>query len=266
MRFTYISHILPATYEISFFVPCLNEAGNVGLTLANICQAAREIKTTFEILVFDDASTDSTREEVKRFAIQHPDIHIRLIANQRRRGLARNYVDGAHLAQGKYYMLVNGDNAEPVETIKSIIAEKGQADIIIPIFKGNDQRTPFRRKLSLTFTTIINFLSNNKIGYYNGPALHHRFNVMRWHADTDGFAYQAEIITRLIQEGATFKEVVVANTDRVLGASSALNLKNLLAVTHSMTQIWLRQLRHFLFYKNSELPREAEVTDFRRGI
>jgi glycosyltransferase involved in cell wall biosynthesis len=217
--------------------------------LLTISEAAARQKISFEILVFDDNSKDSTVAEVKKFSKDFPEVQLTLVENKARRGLARNYIDGAYIATGEHYMLVNGDNAEPVETLEAILSMRGQADIIIPVFKGNDRRTAFRRVLSNTFTNLVNLVSGFSIGYYNGPALHRRFNVVRWHADTDGFAYQAEIITRLLQEGATYKEVSVRNTDRILGASSAVNHKNFLAVAHSLLQIWMRRLRYSWYYK-----------------
>lgn len=261
----YINRDLPSDIEVSFFVPCLNEEGNVARTLATIAAACSTVGIRYEVLVFDDASTDGTRDEVVAYAVGHPVESIRLIKNASSRGLARNYVDGAYLAHGRYYMLANGDHAEPVETLIAVLRLRGKADIIIPVFRGHDKRTPFRRFLSRTFTGLVNLVSGCSVGYYNGVVLHLRYNVMRWHADTDGFAYQSEIITRLVQEGATFEEVVVANADRVVGASKALTLKNLLAVCHSLAQIGFRRLRFALFYgRDRARTNEATLLDVQR--
>lgn len=245
-----INREIPSDFDITFFVPCLNEAGNIGPTIQNIVAVMREFRFSFEILVFDDHSEDSSRDEVRQMIASHRAANIRLIENNRRFGLARNYCDGAYEARGRHYMLVNGDNAEPPSAIRAIVKELGRADMIIPVFVLGDNRTLSRRVISRTFTRIVNLISGNQIKYYNGPVLHRRFNVMRWHADSDGFAYQAEIITRLLQEGATYLEVVIENTDRQLGSSSALTLKNFLAISHSLFQISMRRLRSFLYYQN----------------
>ncbi|MBC8489529.1 MAG: hypothetical protein H8D45_26220, partial [Bacteroidetes bacterium] len=84
----------------------------------------------------------------------------------------------------------------------------------------------------------------------NGPVMHLRYNVMRWSPDTHGFAYQAELISRILIEGGTYKEILIANTDRQGGESKAFTIKNILSITHSLLQIILRRLRQYLFYRN----------------
>lgn len=265
MRMRFINRELPFQYDVTFFVPCLNEEGNIGPTIQNIIDVGARMDVTYEIIVFDDASKDGSVAEIKEMANKHPSVAIRVIENDHRRGLARNYVDGSYIGSGKYYMCVNGDNAEPAESLEKILGARGQADIVVPVFLDLDSRRGGRKALSRMFCFFVNTLSGNHLGYYNGPALHHRFNVMRWHADTDGFAYQAEIITRLIQEGASYVEVKIANYDRQRGRSTALNFKNFLAVSHSLFQILMRRIRFDLFYRSGSLRKTEKVRDLGYG-
>ena len=68
---------------------------------------------------------------------------------------------------------------------------------------------------------------------------------MRFHVECSGFGYQAEFLTRLISEGATYKEIPLVAYDRE--GSAAINIRNLLSVTHSLMTIALRRLRIVLF-------------------
>jgi hypothetical protein len=68
---------------------------------------------------------------------------------------------------------------------------------------------------------------------------------MRFHVECSGFGYQAEFLTRLIAEGATYKEVPLIAYDRE--GSTAINIKNILSVIHSLMTIALRRLRIILF-------------------
>ena len=72
-------------------------------------------------------------------------------------------------------------------------------------------------------------MSGYHLAYYNGNPLYLRSHVMRFHVECSGFGYQAEFLTRLISEGATFKEIPLIAYDRE--RSAALSVKNLLSVT-----------------------------------
>jgi hypothetical protein len=68
---------------------------------------------------------------------------------------------------------------------------------------------------------------------------------MRFHVECSGFGYQAELLTRLISEGATYKEIPLVAYDRE--GSTAITVKNLLSVSHSLMTIALRRMRIVLF-------------------
>jgi glycosyltransferase involved in cell wall biosynthesis len=235
--------------DVTFFVPCYNEEANVVRTFKNIISAANEVSVSYEILVVDDKSLDNTIRVIEEYIKIYTDIPIVLLKNHTNMGLGRNYIDGAYISKGKYYMLVNGDTAEPQETIVAILKKLNQADMIVPYFGEKDRRNFGRRLLSRTFTWLVNLISGQSLRYYNGPVAHLRFNVIRWHADTDGFGYQMEILTRLLIEGATYLEVEIVNDDRKNGVTSAFFLKNFLAVGHSLTQVFFRRIR-CLLYRN----------------
>lgn len=237
---------VPSDLDLTIFVPCYNEEANVGATLDTIRDAMREVGRSYEVLVWDDCSADATVRRVEEYCERNPGAPIRLVRNDRNRGLARNYVDGAFAGRGRYYKIVSGDNAEPKEDMVAILRRLGEADIVIPYLR-NDIRVPGRRVLSRVFTTLVNALSGCRLRYYNGAALHLRYNVMRWHSDTYGFAYQAEILTRLIMEGATWVEVPINNIESGGRVSKALTFKNLMSVGHSLLQIFLRRLRRLIF-------------------
>lgn len=242
--------------DITFFVPCYNEEQNIIPTLETLVAAAGRFSFTYEILVVDDCSTDESVEKIQRFQSGHPGLNLVLRRNPRNVGLGRNFVDAAFFAKGEFFMLVNGDHAEPEDALAALLSHLGEADMIIPYFSlQSDKRTFVRRRLSRAFTALINLISGHRIRYYNGPAIHRRFNVMRWHSDTDGFSYQAEIITRVLDNGSSFKQVQISNIDRQEGSTKAFRLKNMLSVSHSLLQIFLRRIRRIFFREYYGCPR-----------
>jgi glycosyltransferase involved in cell wall biosynthesis len=233
--------------EATFFIPCLNEEANIQRALETVVGAASDAGLSYEILIFDDFSTDSTLERVAAFQSAHPAVPITVVANRRRMGLGFNYVEGAFRGRGEHYMLINGDADMDREQIVRVLSRLGQADLVIP-YLDPDKRSVARRFLSNCFTAAINLVSGQKIRYYNGPVLHQRRLVMRWHPDTMGFAYQAELLTRLLSMGHSYVEVGISNSEQGGRVSKALSMQNLLSVSHSVLQIGLRRLRKVLFH------------------
>lgn len=241
------AHARSTSVDLTFFVPCYNEAENIDATLATIAAAVRDADFSYEVLVCDDASTDGTKDRVLAAMHTAPYLPLRLIANTVNRGLGFNYVRGAFLARGTHYMLINGDNVEPEEAIRAIVAQCGTADMVIPHFGRSDRRSAFRRGLSRAFSWIVNRLSGHVIAYYNGPVLHRTENVRFWRAETVGYGYQAEMICRLLHEGMTYVQVQVPNSDRQWGFSKAFAPSNFLSVGNSLFHILWRRLEYSAF-------------------
>jgi len=249
--------------SITFFVPCLNEEGNVGRTLDTIVEVMRTRSNPYEILIVDDASADGSVTEIRERQRRYPDVRLSLFQNRFVRGLGRNYFIAAHRACGEYFMLVNGDAAEPAESIRTILDHLGEADAVVPYFGLRESRTLPRRLLSGVFTTLISLLSGHRLRYYNGPVLHRTENVRLWLSETAGFGYQAELLCRLLDERISVVEVQIANSDRNRGFSKAFTLGNLLSVMNTCFHIFLRRLERrtltLLPHETSILPRAART-------
>jgi glycosyltransferase involved in cell wall biosynthesis len=192
-------------------------------------------------------SKDNSADLVEAYIKDHPEDRIILRRNGKNRGLAQNYVDAAFLGKGKYYRLICGDNAEPEDTMIAVFSAIGEADMIIPYYVSFEGKSAFRQQLTKVYAGIVNFVSGLKLHYYNGLAVHLRYNIMRWHPNTRGFGFQADIICVLADQGFTMKEVAVRTVELKKGASVALNYKNVLSVGHTIFDIMLRRIANWIY-------------------
>jgi glycosyltransferase involved in cell wall biosynthesis len=234
-----------SSIEFTAFVSCYNEADFILESLEDIRIALREVGNSFEIIVIDDCSTDNSADKVRRYISEHPEDAIILRKNLVNRGLAQNYIDAAFLGRGRYYKLFCGDNTEPKETIVKICGLIGKADIILPNYSSVEGKSGFRKWLSNTYTTLVNLVSGNNLSYYNGLAVNRRYNIMRWHPNTRGFGFQADIVCMLLEHGATCLELSVPAINRT--ASRALTWKNILSVGHTLTDIMIRRVARYVY-------------------
>jgi glycosyltransferase involved in cell wall biosynthesis len=247
-----------AEVEITILISCYNEEAFITDTIKNVIQSLKTTGHSFEIVVVDDVSRDSSVQKVQDYIKSHPEHSIRLVQNKINRGLANNYVEAAFLGRGKYYRLCCGDDSEAPEALVNLFKYIGVADIIVP-YQNQDKilgKTASRRFISKTFTFLVNFISGYNIKYYNGMAIHLRYNVLRWHPNSYGFGFQADILTRLLDEGASFVQVESYGTDRKGGDSTALSMRNILSVSHTLLELVIRRIRRFLYGRTMPKPVE----------
>jgi hypothetical protein len=123
----------------------------------------------------------------------------------------------------------------------------GQADIIIP-YHNVRIGSRLRVAISRFYTFLVNLFSGHHLQYYNGNPLFRRDHVMRWHSYSFGFGFQADLITRLLDEEATYIEVpIVAIRREKGGPASYMDPRNFVSTAHSLYEILRRRLNRMVF-------------------
>ena len=151
------------------------------------------------------------------------------------------------MGKGKYYRLICGDDAEPHDVMVTVFRALGEADMLIPYYFSSEGKSLYHRFLSSAYSSIVNAFSGFRLHYHNGLAVYLRHNVMRWHPNTRGFGFQADIICMLLDQKLTYKEIPVRTFERRKGASNALALKNMLSVAHTRVGIIVRRISNRVY-------------------
>jgi len=240
--------------DLSLFVACYNEEVGIIPTLDTVVAAATEVGISYDIVIMDDCSKDRSVDLIVEYLRTHPDLPITLYVNEVNQGVGANYAEAAFRCRGKYYRMICGDNVESKETLVTIFRRVGEADMIIPYPADTTFRGPFRRAVSRSFTLLVNLLSGYRIRYYNGLAVHYRYNVMRWHSNSHGFGFQADLITRLLDLKATYVEVPVYPNERAGGETKAFKFRNICSVGHTLLEIWIRRLGKLVYPEAAQRP------------
>jgi len=243
-------------------VTCYNEEELVTETLETLVGALQEFTFPWEVIVIDDVSTDASTERVRDFQRRNPDLPVYLRVNRSNQGFGYNYVQGAFLGRGEYYRVVCADNCEPRETLVTIFGLMGQADVIIPYYPaGENGRSRFRTGLSRLYTGLVNVVSGHRVRYYNGLILSRREDVLRWHGNYRGFGIQADLLTKLLDAVCSKIEVAVQDTDQKGAGSTALRLKNVLSVVHTILDLILRRLLKLSRRQRNARPRPVLIRE-----
>lgn len=230
-------------------VPALNEEGNLEYTINNIQEGMKGNIIDYEIFIFNDGSTDNTKYIANQLVKKNK--KIKVIHHKVNKGLGFCYQDGLKKAKFEYYMYIPGDDQFPKKALIKMIEKMGQADIIIPYVTNMYIRPLPRQILSSLFTLIINLGFGLKIKYYNGTVIHRTDILKKACSTTNGFAYQAELLIRLIKSGASFVEIDYEMIERKAGLTSAFRLKNIKSVAEFFLRLfWEIQIRRKYILKN----------------
>lgn len=223
-------------------VPSLNEEENLEDTINEIKSGLKGLVDKYEIIIFNDGSTDSTGKIAERLADK--DKNVTVLHNKNPKGMGYCYREGLKKAKYEYYMYIPGDNQFPGKALRKMLSEIGKADIVIPFVTNMNIRPLLRQLLSATFTQSINILFGLRVSYYNGTVIHKKELLMTALPKTHGHAYQAEILVRLIKRGASYTEVGYNMVERYAGSTSAFKLKNVKSVFRSVLSLfWELQLK-----------------------
>src|SRR6185436_3710282 len=103
--------------EISFVMPCFNAVAWIGEALQSLLmQTVKEI----EIIVVDDCSTDGTREFLKEWAPQFP--NLKVIYNETNLGAGKSRNIGTEVAKAPIIGICDADDIYADERAKLILA------------------------------------------------------------------------------------------------------------------------------------------------
>lgn len=123
--------------KVTVLVCTFNQEATLPAALDSVL--AQQTDFDFEIILADDASTDSTPEICRQYALNNPD-RIRLFLNQENKGIADNYFDALYEARGRYIADIAGDDIWPRTTRLAEQASALDADPTVALIYSKWQR------------------------------------------------------------------------------------------------------------------------------
>lgn len=220
---------------ISVIIPALNEEKNILGAVDEVIAALGNRFEDYELLLFDDGSQDRTGELMDNLARANP--RIRVTHNAQSRNLGGVYKQGIAAARFDYLFLVPGDNEITGSALVRTLDAIGKADIVIPYPTNMHVRPWIRRIGSRGYTFLINLLFGRRLNYYNGTVICRTADARSIVIRTDSFAYQSEALLKLLRAGKTYVEVGIEIRPLPGRRSSALRLRNLIAVLKAVRHL-----------------------------
>lgn len=223
--------------SLSVVIPALNEEGNLENTVRAVYQAMGQRFSEYEILVFNDGSTDATGKIAEALATKDP--NIKVVHNPKTMGFGYNIHEGIKRARCEYVTMVPGDNEIPVQSIEQMFRATGQSDLVITYFTNQEIRPLQRRLVSSLYVAILNLLFGLNLWYYNGPCVYRREVIQKIPMATGGFAYLSSTLIKMLKMGHSFVEIGIPLGERKHGSSKAITLFNTIVVAKTILLLFL---------------------------
>lgn len=223
--------------SITIVIPALNEEEQLEWSVRNAVAGAQRWFADFEVLLFDDGSTDRTAAIADRLAGEIPQLIV--THHQKPHGIGGVLKAGLQRARMEYFFWCDSKGATPPEALDAIFSRCGEADLIVPYGVNQEERPPSRRLISRAFCGVLNLTFGLDLRQYTHLVLCETAVARRVHVRTDSHAYQAEALIKMIKSGCSYVQVGVRDDfSRQQEHSKAFRLPNVVGVAWFFAQVF----------------------------
>jgi polyisoprenyl-phosphate glycosyltransferase len=147
-----------ANPTLSIVVPAHNEQGNLHKLHAELSAAVSPLVATWELVLVDDGSTDSTWDEVS--ALHEQDSRVCGVRLSRNFGHQNALIAGMALARGDAVVTMDADLQHPPDVVPALIAEWRKGNKIVKTVRRDPPNLPMVKRLtSKLFYRLFSYLS-----------------------------------------------------------------------------------------------------------
>jgi dolichyl-phosphate beta-glucosyltransferase len=227
--------------DLSVVVPCYNEEGRLPESLARIRRFLEARGSTFEVILVDDGSSDRTAAVIRQAERDLP--FVRAVLLSPNRGKGRAVAEGVRVSGGELVLLTDADLSAPIDELTKLEdAIAVGADVAFGSRAARGAREvdqPFhRRAMGKAFNRVVQVLIlpgvwDTQCGFklFRAAVARELFDGLQ----TDGFAFDVEVLHRARRTGYVIREVPVrwinsgASTVSPIGDSAEM-LRDLLRI------------------------------------
>lgn len=121
------------TLDFSLVLPCYQEEGHIKNSLDEILRTLDRLQISYEIILIDDCSRDSTAEKIREYQMLHPAHRIRSEFHEKNCGRGATVMEGFRMAKGRYVGFLDIDLEVHAHYIPAALLklQSGVADVVI---------------------------------------------------------------------------------------------------------------------------------------
>ena len=197
---------------LSIVIPTYNEEALISGTLVQVAEFLKTHRYTWEVVVADDGSTDTTARLVEVFAQANPQVRLLRLSHRGKGSAVRG---GMLEAKGKYRFLCDADLSMPIEQVERFLPPQVQElDLVIGSREASGARRigepAFRHMMGRFYNALVRMLAvpglrDTQCGFkcFRGeivPLLFRRQTM-------EGFAFDVEVLFLARKEKLNIGEI-----------------------------------------------------------
>lgn len=208
---------------LTIVMPAYNEQENIQPAIAACLDALDKFTINGEVIVVDDASSDSTGAKVQECIAR--DGRVRYVRHQTNRSIGGAFWTGVANAAGEMVCLIPGDNETIPAEILRFFKLMDDVDIVVPFVFDRKSRPSWRIFLSLTYIFIVDLTFRTSFKYTNGTCIYRTSLLKELDYHCESFFFQTDILVRLAKRDYLYSEVPYRISKRVSGDSKAVTFR-----------------------------------------
>jgi len=199
---------------VTVVIPAFNEGPHVAQQIRDVDRVMKASGWTYEIIVVDDGSRDSTAAEADSTGVQ-------VLQRAKNRGYGAALKLGVQRARYGYILITDADGTYPVDAIALLLAAAEENAMVVGARTGEDVAIPLVRRPAKAFIRgLASYLSGERIPDLNsGLRIMRKDLVQRYrHLLPDGFSFTTTITLASICNGHAVTYIPI-NYQARLGSS-----------------------------------------------
>ncbi|MGA8427915.1 MAG: glycosyltransferase family 2 protein [Candidatus Dormiibacterota bacterium] len=142
--------------KVSLVIPVHNEAANMPTVIPSALEALGQLSRTYEVVLVDDGSTDST-VEVARAEMGAQADRLRVVSHPHKSGYGITVADGLRAADGDWVAFIDGDGQFDPHDLR-LLAELAPGADLIAGWRIHREDPWHRSVVSGTFNVLVRLL------------------------------------------------------------------------------------------------------------
>jgi glycosyltransferase involved in cell wall biosynthesis len=223
--------------NVCVVVPAFNEELNLPGCLAALHATLETFPNPYVIIIVDDGSHDRSLEIARRLASERPD-RVSVLAHERNQGLGAALRTGFAAATADYVTCCPADFPVTPDDWAPFAAALGTADVIVGCRRRREGYNLLMRFNAWLYPKLVAALFGLRLRDVNWICIYRRKLVERVTITQSGIPMLTEILVKLRDEGATFREVDCRMRLRTAGTPSAAKLKCMWRTLIGLFAVW----------------------------